>query len=228
MSNALSNFISVRYYLPWLCSYTLHRDIKGKLQPLCSPALQINSDDNKQWEDCVLIPALFSFCMRLTLWALIYRWAGGRAEKDIHKMDQFPLGKGKSVCSIPTATASIVLSLTANTGTGVWGIENFPTSLLFCFQLCCSSMHHVTSLFFQKNTAELVMGLTVPVKTSHTLIPSCMPFSFSSHLSDLIACSKDLLWLQLLLSHYRIVQYIFFLLRATISNLHSLSQYGPI
>lgn len=37
----------------------------------------------------------------VTLWVLICRWAGGGAEKDLHKMDQFPLGKGKRVCSVP-------------------------------------------------------------------------------------------------------------------------------
>lgn len=36
-------------------------------------------------------------------------------------MDQFPLGKGKRVWLIPTATASIVLLLYTNTDAGVCG-----------------------------------------------------------------------------------------------------------
>ena len=42
-------------------------------------------------------------CMWLIvmLWALIYRWAGGGAEEDVHEMDQFPLGQGKRVLLIP-------------------------------------------------------------------------------------------------------------------------------
>lgn len=64
-------------------------------------------------------------------------------------MDQFPLGKGKSVWLIPSATASVVLSLYTNTGAGVCRPKTSPISLLFHIQLRYSSMLHVTLLAFQ-------------------------------------------------------------------------------
>lgn len=75
---------------------TESNNMKSKLQLLFCSALWINCCDNKQWTDCVLIPSVY-YCMWLMVMfrALIYRWAGGSAEKDVYKMDQFPLGKGK-------------------------------------------------------------------------------------------------------------------------------------
>lgn len=140
------------------------------------------------------------YCMWLIvmLWALIYRWAGSSAEKDIHKMDQFPLGKGKRVWLIRTATASIVLCLCTNIGAGVCALKTYPShcfptpqmSLLF---YALSTVLSVTFAPFPKHTVELVMGLTVSAKTTQTVIVTCMPFIFILFLQSHIACSKDLL-----------------------------------
>lgn len=146
----------------------------------------------------------------VTLWALIYRWAGGSAEKDIHKMDQFPLGKGKSVWLIPTATASIVLSLYTNTGAGVCRLKTSPSHCFFRFQTRCSSMLHVTLLHFQNTVPSWSWDWLWRLRPhTQSFFLACLSYSFSFVQSH-IACSKDLLSLQLLLSHYSIVQYIFF------------------
>lgn len=93
---------------------------------------------------------VFVYCcnwMIVMLWALIYRWAGGSAEKDIYKMDQFPLGKGKSVWLFLTATASMVLSIYTNTG-GVCRLKTFPSHCLFTSShvaLSCFTWHRSIS-----------------------------------------------------------------------------------
>lgn len=103
-------------------------------------------------------PLFVYYCMWMimTLWALIYRWAGSSAEKDIHKMDQFPLGKGKSVWLIPTSTASIVLSLLHEHWCWCCRLKTSPSHIFSHVSL----MLHVTWLHCPKHFAALVMGLT--------------------------------------------------------------------
>lgn len=58
------------------------------------------------------------------LWALIYRRAGGSAEKDLHQMDQFPLGQGKGVCfTVITAASIVLLSFFKHTRAVIWGLK---------------------------------------------------------------------------------------------------------
>lgn len=73
------------------------------------------------------------------LLVLLYRWAGGGAEKDIHKMDQFPFGKGKSLFPL---LLPVLFCLWAQTLAPLLRIEN-PSHCLFHFNLHCSSMLYV-------------------------------------------------------------------------------------
>lgn len=80
-------------------------------------------------------------------------------------MDQFPLGKGKSVWLIPSATASIVLSLYTNTGAGVCRLKTSPHLVAFSHPATLFFHASCDLACFPKHTAELVMGLTEAAKT---------------------------------------------------------------
>lgn len=56
--------------------------------------LSLMTINNEKIVHCLVL----LFRIKMTLYTLICRWAGGCAEKDIHKMDQLPLGKGRRVC----------------------------------------------------------------------------------------------------------------------------------
>lgn len=154
-----------------LCAH-YKNNIKSKLPAVWSSMLQIVSDVNKQWKDCALFSVVFFvWKWRWELWFTDEQEAVQK--RTFTKWINSHLAKVGESVSIPAASASIGLSLDTNTGRGVLG---FKTSPPHCSQLCCSSMPHVTWLW--KNPAELVMGLTVPAKNSHTLILPCMPFLF--------------------------------------------------
>lgn len=126
---------------------------------------------NKQWEDCVFNPFFVYYCAWLIvmLWALIYRWAGSSAEKDIHKMDQLPLGKGKKVWLCFPASASIVLSIYTKAGAGVC----FKTPRSPCFSTVSDfTTSCVHALTFSKSWSWDCLFQLRP----HTVLHSCMIF----------------------------------------------------
>lgn len=119
----------------------------------------------------------------VTLWALIYRWAGGSAEKDIHKMDQFPLGKGKRVC-FPLLLPALCCPFTQTLALVFVYWKTSPSHCSSIFRPLCLLWH---LLHFQ-NTLTLVMGLTVPAKTTHTHSHCYLhAFQISFHSPNLIS-----------------------------------------
>lgn len=104
-------------------------------------------------------------------------------------MDQFPLGKGKRVWLIPTTTAASIVCLFTQTPV-LLSVDlelliafPLPITLLYCTP---STVLSVTFAPFPKHAVELVMGPTVPAKTTHTVILTCMPFIFLFYSSNLI------------------------------------------
>lgn len=167
-----SNFIIIIYYLLCLSSCTLQNNIKSKLPVLWSRALQIVSDDNKQWKDC----ALFGFgCLvrkwRCELWFTDEQEAVQK--RTFTKWINSHLAKVRESVSIPTATASIVLSLNTNTGAAVWGLKTSPPHR---FQLCCSSTPHVTWL--QKTLPSWSWDWLCQLRPrTRSFLPACLSYS---------------------------------------------------
>lgn len=128
-----------------------------------------------------------SMWVMVMLLVLLCRWAGGGAEKDVHKMDQFPFGKGKSLFPLLLPVLFCLKHWRHCCG--------LKTPLIASFTFICIAPPWFMWCCFPQHTAELVTGPSVPAQTSHTAFLTCL-YSFS-FVQFQIACSMDLLSLQL-------------------------------
>lgn len=130
---------------------------------------------------------------------LLYRWAGGGAEEDIYKMDQFPFGKGKPLFPL---LLPVLFCLLAQTSALLLRIEN-PPPLIASFTSICIVLPHFMWLF---SKTPLSQSWDQPWQLRpHTVFLTCLHSFFFFFFQFWIACSMDLPSFQLWFSHFSIV-----------------------
>ena len=100
---------------------------------------------------------------------LMYRWARGSTETDVHKMDQFPLGKGKgvllfTVVAISNIFNSFLLQLITYSISFLWTSSSSYN---------CYAPTMEIAPFPKSHCENISKSLTVPARKPHVL--PCLP-----------------------------------------------------